>query len=83
MSIKAITESEAPYKDLSKLLKIIHNDGPSNPASLESLSYFKEFHPETFLELEEEIVSALGLFYKNKDPDSLYSFLMSGFGEKT
>lgn len=82
MDIKGIVESETPYVDLSKLLEVIHKEGPSNPATLESLSYYKQFHPTAFLELEGEIVSALGLFYKNRDPDSLYSFLMSGFGAK-
>lgn len=82
MDIKDIVERTSPFEDLSKLLKVLHRDGPSTPAILESLSYYKKFHPTEFSELEEEIVSALGLFYKNRAPDSLYSFLMSGFGEK-
>jgi helicase len=82
MEINEIEKTETPYKDLSELLEILHREGPSTPYILESLSYFKLFHLEVFLSLEEEIVSALGLFYKNTDPSSIYSFLMSGFGEK-
>jgi len=82
MGINNIADSTKPHDDLSELLEVIHKDGPSTPRILESLSYYKRFHPEVFLSLEEEIVSALGLFYKNKEPNSVYSFLMSGFGEK-
>ncbi|MFK5950510.1 MAG: DEAD/DEAH box helicase [Methylococcales bacterium] len=81
MGIKDIADSDTPHVDLSKLLEIIHKEGPSDPVILESLSYYKRFHPEVFLSLEEDIVSALGLFYKNSDPSSVYSFLMSGFGK--
>jgi len=81
MEINDIVDSDIPYDDLSELLEIIHKEGPSDPAILESLSYYKRFHPEVFVNFEEEIVSALGLFYKSSEPNSVYSFLMSGFGE--
>ena len=82
MIIKDIAESETPYDDLSELLESIHKYGPSDSAILESLSYYKLFHPKEFSTLEEDIISALGLFYKNQKPNSIYSYLMSGFGEK-
>ena len=82
MGINSIAASQTPHDDLSELLEIIHKEGPSNPTILESLSYYKRFHPEAFLGLEEKVVSALGLFYKNRSPKSVYSFLMSGFGER-
>ena len=82
MVINSIAASQTPHDDLSELLEIIHKEGPSNPTILESLSYYKLFHPEAFLGLEEKIVSALGLFYKNRSPKSVYSFLMSGFGKR-
>ncbi len=81
MGVKDIAGSENPQVDLSELLDILHKQGPSSPAILESLSHYKKFHPEVFRDLEEEIISALGLFYKNRSPNSVYSFLMSGFGE--
>ncbi len=82
MGIRNIADSDTPHDGLSGLLEIIHKEGPSDPVILESLSYYKQFHPEVFISLEEDIVTALGLFYKNKDPNSVYSFLMSGFGER-
>jgi len=82
MGIKNIADSIDPYGELSELLETLHKEGPSDPENLESLSYYKRFHPEVFLSLEEEIISALGLFYKNRTPNNVYSFLMSGFGDK-
>ncbi len=77
-----IKETATPEEDLAKLLEKLHHEGARAPRTLEQLSYFKEFHPEIFINFEEEIVSALGLFFKVEKPDNLYSFLMSGFGEK-
>ncbi len=82
MGINDIANSETPHSDLSEILEVIHKEGPSDSAILESLSYYKQFHPKIFLSLEEKIVAALGLFYKNRSPNSVYSFLMSGFGER-
>jgi len=82
MRIKNIIDSETPHGDLSSLLEIIHKEGPSDPLILESLSYYKLFHPEVFQSLEEEVIAALGLFYKNRSPNNVYSFLMAGFGER-
>jgi helicase len=82
MELIKIKNSEDPYGDLSEILARLHVEGPSDPMLLESLSYYKKFHNGVFLDLEEEIVSSLGLFYKNKKPSSLYSFLMSGFGRQ-
>ncbi|MDP1870652.1 MAG: DEAD/DEAH box helicase [Gallionella sp.] len=82
MEIKHIANSVDPHGGLSELLAILHKEGPSDPAKLESLSYYKRFHPEVFLSFEEEIISVLGLFYKNRVPNNVYSFLMSGFGER-
>lgn len=82
MAMNKIADTDAPYDGLSALLEVIHREGPSGSNHLESLSYYKRFHPEVFSRLEEEVVSALGLFYKNKNPNNIYSFLMSGFGQE-
>lgn len=82
MKLKQIKNSETPAADLIKLLDTIHRFGPTNPALLEELSYYKEFHRSVFHDFEEQIISALGLFYKIKIPDNLYSFLMQGFGNE-
>ncbi len=82
MGINDIADSTAPHDDLAELLAVIHKSGPSDPAVLETLCYYKRFHPEAFLSLEEKIIAALGIFYKTKTHNSVYSFLMSGFGER-
>ncbi|OYY75180.1 MAG: helicase [Gammaproteobacteria bacterium 28-57-27] len=82
MEIKDIVNSLDPHADLALLLEVLHKEGPSDPAKLEYLSYYKRFHQEVFLKFEGEIISALGLFYKNRAPNNVYSFLMSGFGER-
>ncbi|OJX49790.1 MAG: helicase [Flavobacterium sp. 38-13] len=82
MNLKEIKNTENPEADLAELLDIIHREGPKNSQLLESLSYFKVFHPIIFQEFEEKVISALGLFYKIKIPDNLYSFLMQGFGKE-
>lgn len=81
MAIHEIANSTTPFDDISEILSTLHNIGPSDPATLEKLSYYKLFFPEVFANLEEEIISALGLFYKNLSPNNIYSFLMSGFGK--
>lgn len=78
----SIKNTPTPDSDLVDLLKKLHREGARDPRTLEELSYFKEFHPEVFVEFEEAIISSLGLFFKLDQPESLYSFLMSGFGEQ-
>jgi len=80
MNVREIHECESPNVDLSTILEKLHKEGADNPKILETLSYFKEFHPDEFCEIEEKILSALGVFYKIRDPNNLYSFLMSRFG---
>lgn len=82
MHLHNIKSSKDPQHDLAILLKYIHENGAENPKTLEDLSFYKEFHPDVFSTFEEKILSALGLFYKIREPDSLYSFLMSQFGEE-
>lgn len=82
MNIKEIQDSTEPSFDLTVLLDSLHKEGPTNPQILETLSYYKIFHPETFLEFEERFVSALGLFYKIKAPNNVYSFMLSSIGQQ-
>ncbi|WP_350013240.1 DEAD/DEAH box helicase [Pseudomonas asiatica] len=78
--INHIKASVDPYSDISGLLKILHLEGPASSDILESLALYKVFHSESFKELEERIIIAIGLFYKVKEPTSLYSFLMASVG---
>lgn len=80
MKVKRIKESSSPSQDVSNLLVRLHRDGPVGSEILEELSCYKEFHSKCFADYEEQIISAIGLFYKVKDPQSLYSFLLSRIG---
>lgn len=80
MNLHSIKNTDNASGELSIILQRLHEQGPKDPQTLETLSFYKEFHPEAFAEIEEKILSALGLFYKIKEPDNLYSFMMSQFG---
>ena len=82
MKIGDAISSESIADDLSKFLEILHKEGPVSGEYLERLSYYKEFHSEEFYKVEERVISALGLFYKIKEPGDMYSFLMSGVGNQ-
>lgn len=75
-----IKNSKDPSRDLSLLLEKLHLDGPVNSSILEDVSLYKEFHPYEFSLVEEQIISAMGLFYKIKNPESLYSLIMATVG---
>lgn len=78
--VNHIKSSEDPYSDISELLKTLHLEGPTSSDILESLALYKTFHSESFAELEERIIVAIGLFYKVIEPSSLYSLLMASVG---
>lgn len=82
MSIKSIVENSNPFNGFSKVLELLHKEGPLKSETLEILSYYKHFHPAIFSEFEEKIIAMLGLFYKIQDPKDIYSFLLSGIGEQ-
>lgn len=82
MSIKDIIENNEPFHGLSEVLDLLHKEGPLQSKILETISYYKKFHADVFAEFEEKILSALGLFYKIKEPKDVYSFLLSGIGEQ-
>lgn len=81
MEIREIKEASSPLGDLARLLQRLHEEGPSTESILEELSYYKEFHPDAFIELEEKIIYAIGLFYKVGTPTDVYSFLMAQIGD--
>ena len=66
--------------DLSRLLETLHIKGPVSSSILEDVSLYKEFHPHEFSEVEERIISAMGLFYKVTSPANIYSFIMATVG---
>jgi helicase len=81
VSLKDIKSSVSPTRDLSEILEVLHKQGPSDSQILEKIAAYKEFHPDSFRNLEEKIISSMGLFYKVDAPENLYSFILSGIGE--
>jgi hypothetical protein len=80
--IEAIFQCEHPYGAISKILEELHREGPKNADVLETLALYKRFHPEHFKELEEQIIAALGLFYKIPEPTTIYALLLSAIGRQ-
>lgn len=80
--LSEIQRSTTPYHDLSNLLLEIHKSGPETSEILERLALYREFHGQEFSQLEEQIVSALGLFYKIQEPRTLYSLILSAVGKQ-
>lgn len=82
MKINEIIDSKNPAAELSAVLSSLHIDGPCTSDILETISLYKKNHPEVFSDFEEKIISALGLFYKIKNPSNVYSFMLSAFGQQ-
>lgn len=82
MSIIDIAQDSEPVDGLSRLLDILHKEGPVSSEILEKITYYKKFHPDIFETEEEKIITSLGLFYKLPKPSNLYSFLLSGIGRQ-
>jgi hypothetical protein len=82
MSIIDIAEDVEPINGISKLLDVLHKDGPVSSEILEKIAYYKKFHRDAFQVQEEKVITSLGLFYKLPEPSNLYSFLLSGLGRQ-
>lgn len=78
--IASIKSTQQPSEELASLLDLLHKQGPDSFEILERLALFKEFHPEEFEKIEEQFISALGLFYKESNPKNLYSLLLFTIG---
>lgn len=79
--LNTIKNDENPAQSIENILKELHINGPINSSIIEQLSYYKLFHQAIFEVYEEKILSAIGLFYKNKRPNNLYSFVLAQIGE--
>lgn len=79
-SIQDVKNDIDPSKSLELLLTLLHKDGPVDNSVIECVTYYKIFHAREFSIIEKKLISVLGLFYKNKTPEDLYSFILSGIG---
>ncbi|UTN99992.1 DEAD/DEAH box helicase [Serratia nematodiphila] len=82
LSIQEIINDEDPSKSIGQILDDLHSKGPVDNKLIEKLTYYKEFHAREFARHEENIISTLGLFYKNKSPSNLYSFILGTIGNQ-
>ncbi|EDE7185589.1 DEAD/DEAH box helicase [Salmonella enterica subsp. enterica serovar Enteritidis] len=82
LSIQEIIDDKNPKKAISQILDDLHTEGPVDNKLVEKLTYYKEFHASEFADYEEKIISILGLFYKNKNPSNLYSFILGAIGNQ-
>jgi len=80
MTPEAVRKDPAPLETLVAMLDDLHRHGPSDQVKLETLSLYKEFHEHAFREVEQEVIAAMGLFYKIGRPSSLYSYLVAMMG---
>lgn len=79
--LNTIKNDENPAQSIENILKELHINGPIDNLIIEQLTYYKLFHQAVFEVYEERILSAIGLFYKNKHPNNLYSFVLAQIGE--
>ena len=71
LSIQEIINDEDPDKSIGQILDDLHTKGPVDNKLVEQ-----------FAEHEENIISTLGLFYKNKSTSNLYSFILGAIGNQ-
>lgn len=79
--LRSIIDDSNPAQSIEDIIKELHINGPVSCTIIEKLSYYKRFHQNVFEIYEEKILSVLGLFYKNKHPTNLYSFVLAQIGE--
>lgn len=72
-------------KDLDEILLYarneIFNNGPVDTVVLEILSYLKLYQKEYFEEFESDIISTMGLFFKQPKPESLQGLIFDMYRE--
>lgn len=77
-----IKNDKQVINSLEVITKKLHLKGPVDADLIEDITYYKIFHPDEFSHYEEKIVIELGLFYKNKSPTDLLSYILSGVGRR-
>ena len=66
---------------LKSIITEIHQKGPIEASSLETLAYIKKFNSEIFTKYEQTLLYLLGLFYKVQDPDTILEYVYSLYAE--
>lgn len=79
-SLRAVYVDNNPKLKMDEIIDYIHRNGPDSNELLQQISLYKEFSPDSFAESEEYLISAMGLFYKVGDAESIYSLIMKSIG---
>lgn len=79
--IEQIIQGKSLEEEIQKILSSIHSFGPVDGAVLEKLALIKKYHPNVLEKYESKILSAMGLFYKLRKPDSLFERVYSIFSD--
>lgn len=77
MRFRDVIYGDNPEGIIVNILKYIHENGPDDQHMLEILSYVKKFNCDVFDSFEGDIISALGAFYKVREHNSFYSYIMN------
>lgn len=64
---------------IREIISKIHNDGPVDGSSLETLAFIKAQHPDMLNGDEATLLSTMGLFYKTSAPKNLLELVYSMF----
>lgn len=81
MKIEEIISGTDATSLLNDILNRIHLHGPVDARDFEDLAYIKKFQPQLFKDFERKLISLMGLFYKNEEPQSLLEELYSVFAK--
>lgn len=64
---------------IREIISKIHNEGPIDGSSLETLAFIKDQHPDMLSGDEATLLSTMGLFYKTGEPKNLLELIYSLF----
>ena len=79
--INNITESTI-HDVIRKGVDILYKQGPINNRVLEELAFCKVYYSEIFSKYEQEVLYAMGMFYKTSEPQTLFEKAINIFREE-
>ena len=67
---------------LKRDLEFLYKKGPIDEKVMEEIAFCKTYFPDVFKEYEQEILYAMGMFYKTSSPSSLFQETINIFREE-
>lgn len=75
--------NESTIRDvIKKALKLLYEKGPIDEKIMEELAFCKIYYPSFFNDYEQEILYAMGMFYKTTSPTTLFEQSINIFREE-